>query len=256
MSRFLRRTVLTLAVAGVALTQAASATLYINKRYCGGDTFATCAALQLDVTGTTVTLRVWNLSGNTAGSWGNTTSANTIFNGIGLYNVPTNIDVVAGSLTNTGPAKPGNSAPGTWILSNNKSVGFLLDFAAVPNTSLSTTYQNGIASGCVPANQLPNTPLYYNPCTDPSAGTLADWVTFTFQVTQNWDASNAYIMVRGKDFVTSASTECWTGPGPNNLQASCYQVVPEPMTMTLLATGLVGLGGLGYLRRRKAARND
>jgi hypothetical protein len=33
------------------------------------------------------------------------------------------------------------------------------------------------------------------------------------------------------------------------------QSVPEPMTMTLLATGLVGIGAVGYLKRKKPRSN-
>lgn len=236
----------------VALAQTASATVYINKRYCGGDSFATCAAVVLDVTGTTVTLRIWNLSGNVLGTWGTNTPANTIFNGLGIYNVPPGVDAITSSLTMSGPPKPFNSPPGTWVLQNNASVGFMLDFAAVPTVPPTNNARNGIASACAPVNTLPSTPLYYNPCIDPSSGTLIDWVTFQFQVTQTWDATNSYLVIRGKNVTTGVSTECWTGPDPNTGKAAnCYQVVPEPLTMTLMATGLVALGGVGYLRRRK-----
>ncbi|MEZ4586452.1 MAG: hypothetical protein R2909_08650 [Gemmatimonadales bacterium] len=178
MGKRIGRTLLVAGLAAFGIAEAASATLYVSRRYCGGDKFATCAAVQVDVTGNFVTIRLWNLSGNTAGSWGTQTNALTAFNGIGLYNVPPSVDAVTNTLTTTGPAKPGNSAPAPWVLSNNGSVGFLIDFAAIPPTQGTTGFRNTIASGCAPINQLPNDRMFMNPCIDPSAGTQADWMTF------------------------------------------------------------------------------
>ena len=251
MLRFVRRTVLGVAVVAVAVTQAASASVYINKRYCGGDNFATCAAVMMDVTGTTVTLRLWNLSGNTAASYGTATNAGSVFTAIGLYNIPVNVDAVLGTLTTSTGAANKIGSPLPWQLSNNSSVGFLVDMGVAP---VGTNYANGLASGCATPAQLPGANLFVNPCADPGSAPLSDWLTFTFQVTAPFDATNAQISLRMAN-TTLGRGECWTGTNPSGNAANCFEVVPEPMTTTLLATGLVGLGGVGYVRRRRNGKS-
>jgi MYXO-CTERM domain-containing protein len=242
--------VLTL-VGGLALASAtpAWANGFKSYRFCGGDTFKTCAAVEITVVGNNVTMRVWNLSGNMGGTYGQAAGSNagTIVNGIGFYNVPAGIQVVTNSLSVSGPARGTDTPSGGWNLKNFGSVAFSVDYRAA------TGGAGGIASGCAQANQLPGTPpnLYMNPC-DASFGNSANWVTFSFQITGgSWDPTTSAISFRGYDGVTGESTECWTDTSPGGRPATCVTVTPEPVTMTLLATGLAGMGGAGFIRRRR-----
>lgn len=223
----------------------ASADGFKSYQICGGGNFATCAAVQITVVGTDVTVRVWNLSGNSAATYGTNTYAGTIFNGIGFYNV-SGVSVVSGSLSTSGPALAGTT-PGSWGIANNGTVGFGVSFRAITPG----VYDNAIASGCASAGQLPaGTNLYANPCTS-NLGNLNDYVTFQFKITGAWDPSTSDIVLRGVNGPNGARTECWTGPTPAGAAANCTTVTPEPVTMSLLATGLAGMGGAGLIRRRK-----
>lgn len=230
----------------VALPSAASASGYRSYKVCGGDTFATCAAVSINVVGSNVTVRLWNLSGNGAATYGvgANTYAGTIFNGIGFYNT-NGVSAVLGSLNVTGPLASGSHNTGSWKLANNATVAFGVDFrATTPNPK---TMTNGVSSGCASASQLPaGMNLYQNPCSGLTSNT-ADWVTFSFKVSGNWDPNSSDIVLRGFNGPGGMTTECWAGTSPGGRPANCTTVTPEPVSMTLLATGLVGLG----MARRK-----
>ncbi|MBK8005191.1 MAG: PEP-CTERM sorting domain-containing protein [Gemmatimonadetes bacterium] len=229
----------------VGLPAAAYADGFQSYKVCGGLNFSTCAAVSINVVGSSVTVRVWNLSGNGAATYGvgSTVAANTVFNGIGFYNTG-GVSAVSGTLQTTGPVRAGDT-PSGWGLQNNATLGFSVDWKTI---SPGKGGANGIASGCA---AIPtNIEVWQNPCTG-NLGNTADYVTFSFQISGTWDPTTSDVVLRGINPVSGSSTECWTGNSPNGAPSTCTTVTPEPVTMSLLATGLAGMGGAGFLRRRK-----
>jgi MYXO-CTERM domain-containing protein len=255
----MRNRVLALA-GGLALAMAGPAWAdgFQSYRVCGGDTFTTCAAVEINVVGSNVTMRVWNLSGNphVMGHNAGNSLGRSIIDGIGFYNVPAGLAIIPGSLTVTGSTRPGDNAAvasGSWQIDNNGSVMFSTDFRA----RTAGTYDGGIESGCDPNANPSSVSLFRNACTELNS---SGWVTFNF--TTNgvaWDPTTSDISIRARDLLTDNAqlpngvTECSTGITPGGRQPTCLPVTvsPEPVTMTLLASGLAGMGGAGFWRRRR-----
>jgi len=245
----MRTTLKALGLAAMLATGLASnawADGFKSYHVCGGYTFATCAAVQISVVGQNVTVRVWNLSGNSAATYGTTTYAGTVFTGIGFYNVPAGAGL-ASQFSVSGPAY-GSTNPGGWAIANQQLGGFTFYRTNTPGGNAT----NGITSGCASSGQLPSVPLYTNNCT-PNLG--SNWVTFTFKISGTWDPATSDLALRGINGPNGARTECLTG-ATGTLAANCTTVTPEPVTMSLLATGLAGMGGAGFLRRRKQKQQN
>lgn len=239
----MKRVTLGLAGLALAVSSPARADSFAWDNFCINDAFVVCASVRVNVSATgNLTMQVWNLEGMSFG--GTPLGVAHTMTAIGLYHT--------GAWAGTGTynsAKYVTGAGGTDV------TGFWSTRGASDISTL-----GGVAVGLATGSRGNDG---INGCTQLPGGTK--WLTcgsfpgspymeFKFQLS-GWDkntmsASEFELRWHSQQIGPNGAYSLKCDTGGYGGYGPCSQV-PEPFTIALLGSGLMGVGGVGFIRRRK-----
>ena len=210
------------ALAAVMASSAWAFPSYSNTEVCGSNNYYTCVTLTTSYDAGTNTLTI---------EVANTSTQGDFFTAIGIGNLPAGVTITSAGDNHPGDwdlvteindlSNPGGGNPGPYTFAGVEHPGNPND--AIGNDGNTYTFTFTFSGAVDPATLA----LAFRSQAGPTACS---------------GSAKLYIDVDG----TGNTGDYADGCGPTT-------VVPEPITMSLLATGLAGMGGVGAIRRRKKA---
>ena len=225
-----------LALAAVAPPAAAQTALPFDN-YCVTGSFTVCASVRTTISadGRTITMQIWNLEGST----GFPQAAQSSLSSFGLYHIGSDFDW-SGKFT----------ATVEHVDEFGVHTNISTYFTSKGNNIQAEVYQNGKGNNGV------------NGCTETGDGGThwrtcdtfpeSPYVLITFNLTQAFSTENVALRWHAQQLPDGGSIKCDTAE-PNCIPTT---TVPEPVTLALVGSGLVGVGGARFLRRRREPDAD
>ena len=240
------------AIASVLAAAPASAQHWVYYNVCdgarGNAALRVCASADLSLVGSTLQMRVWNME----------TAGNT---GVGSYSTEFGgwhtIVSVGLEYMGSGTAASGQLSSAHYVFGSEAGSSQALSFwhdvsgsdlnpLRVELGGITETYREGIV-GCVD----PGPDRYMHVQTCNSYG-FSPYVLFTFSgVNPNIDLRQYNF-----EFMSAQLTDGYWAKASGSGVAGPGNVVPEPITMVLLGSGLLGVGGVNLRRRRRTDVGD
>jgi hypothetical protein len=203
--------------------------------YCVMGSFQVCGSVRLAAAGNNLTMQVWNLEG--------LLGVQHSMTAVGLYHSGTAYDW-SGSI-NSFTARYMTSGGNTDISSywTPQGANDIKNLGGVKVELREGTGGNAGIVGCADPGGSTHWPTCMSFDDMP-------YVQFDFGLSDAFSLNNVQVRWHSQQLPDGSSVKCDTG-GAGDYPDCTQNVVPEPVTMLLLGTGLASMGGVGLVRRRK-----